>query len=286
MSRYTEFEEDADSALNEEEEEDADLVCVKNLLPTANPLMNKIEYTPYEPKNYYPVHLTKLPPCLAHHEYYVDRNNMTLIDESAFSHEKMKKDLAKLLQKNKNTQPEKELFTLRDYYSHKAVIYEKYAAGERSNYFATFVLNMSAIAKEQGDKMGKSGFVIRNKTPLMTERGKERTLVCRPPIDFNSNFESGNLYKVYQREFNEYDLILQNDINTKGNNQWFFFSVKNVPKNTNVKFNIVNLSKRFSLFEYGMKPAVFSMMKYEKRQIGWVRDGAKVNYQENTEIRK
>ena len=24
---------------------------------------------------------------------------------------------------------------------------------------------------------------------------------------------------------NEYDLILQNDTNTKGNNQWFYFSV-------------------------------------------------------------
>lgn len=38
------------------------------------------------------------------------------------------------------------------------------------------------------------------------------------------------------------------------------------------------MSKQFSLFEYGMKPAVFSMVKFEKRQIGWVRDGAKITY--------
>jgi hypothetical protein len=62
--------------------------------------------------------------------------------------------------------------------------------------------------------------------------------------------------------------------------------VRGVPKNTTIKFNIVNMSKRFSLFEYGMKPAIFSMMKYEKRQIGWVRDGSKIIYKESDQIKK
>lgn len=35
-----------------------------------------------------------------------------------------------------------------------------------------------------------------------------------------------------------------------------------------------------------MKPSVFSMVKYEKRNIGWVRDGTKVAYKESTELRK
>lgn len=91
---------------------------------------------------------------------------------------------------------------------------------------------------------------------------------------------------MYQREHNEYDLVLQNDINTKGNNQWFFFSVRNVHKGATVKFNIVNLSKRHSLFEYGMKPSVFSVIKHEKRGVGWVRDGSKVSYRESNELRK
>ena len=56
--------------------------------------------------------------------------------------------------------------------------------------------------------------------------------------------------------------MLQNDINTKGNNQWFFFSVRNVPRGTALRFNIVNLSKRHSLFEYGMKPSVFSVIRH------------------------
>ena len=55
---------------------------------------------------------------------------------------------------------------------------------------------------------------------------------------------------------------------------------------TTLKFNIVNLNKKHSLFEYGMKPAVFSMMKFEKRKVGWVRDGTKVNYHENNELKQ
>ena len=79
---------------------------------------------------------------------------------------------------------------------------------------------------------------------------------------------------------------MQNDINTKGNNQWFFFNCKNVPKNTTVKFNIVNMATKFSLFEFGMKPAVFSMARFERRQVGWVRDGTKVNYKESNELKR
>lgn len=49
---------------------------------------------------------------------------------------------------------------------------------------------------------------------------------------FDSRFESGNLFAVYKNMDeslfqNEYDLILQNDINTKGYSQWFFFSIRN-----------------------------------------------------------
>ena len=66
-------------------------------------------------------------------------------------------------------------------------------------------------------------------------------------------------------------MVVQNDINTKGNTQWFFFSVRNVPKNTTLRLNLVNMSKNESLFSDGMKPTVFSMMRYEKRKVGWLR---------------
>lgn len=101
MSRYEEFKEEEDesstSILNEEEQEEGGaLVCVKELLSNPNPLMSKIEFRPYEAKNHYPVPLSRLPPILNHHEYHLDRNNMIMLDESLFSHEKMKKDLARL----------------------------------------------------------------------------------------------------------------------------------------------------------------------------------------------
>jgi hypothetical protein len=41
------------------------------------------------------------------------------------------------------------------------------------------------------------------------------------------------------------------------------------------------LSKKYSLFDQGMKPYVFSMIRYEKRKVGWVREGMKVTYDEN-----
>ena len=61
-----------------------------------------------------------------------------------------------------------------------------------------------------------------------------------------------------QKSQSEYDLILQNDINSKGNTQWFFFSVANTRKGQTVKFNIVNLVKKDSLFNYGMKIVIYS----------------------------
>lgn len=40
---------------------------------------------------------------------------------------------------------------------------------------------------------------------------------------------------------NYYTLFLQNDTNSYGYNQWFYYSIKNVKSKTNYKFNIVNL---------------------------------------------
>lgn len=40
---------------------------------------------------------------------------------------------------------------------------------------------------------------------------------------FESRFESGNLLAAIKISNNEYDLVLQNDVNTNGHTQWFFF---------------------------------------------------------------
>ena len=73
-------------------------------------------------------------------------------------------------------------------------------------------------------------------------------------LQFDSVFESGNLAIALKVSDEEYNLILQNDINTNGHTQWFFFKVKSCFKRaTTVKFNLINLYKPKSLYQYGMK---------------------------------
>ena len=42
---------------------------------------------------------------------------------------------------------------------------------------------------------------------------------------FDSRFENGNLRKVAKVNNVYYNLWLENDLNTKGHTQWFFFKV-------------------------------------------------------------
>jgi cytosolic carboxypeptidase protein 2/3 len=51
---------------------------------------------------------------------------------------------------------------------------------------------------------------------------------------------------------------MQNDINSTGYTQWFYFRVMNTFSGDTVKFNILNYTKPDSLFNYGMKVAVYS----------------------------
>jgi hypothetical protein len=53
----------------------------------------------------------------------------------------------------------------------------------------------------------------------------------------------------------EYHLMMENDINTLGYNQWFAFSVNNVTEEEKVvELKIVNFVKSSSLYKKGMKP--------------------------------
>ena len=90
----------------------------------------------------------------------------------------------------------------------------------------------------------------------------------------------------------EYNLLMQNDINTNGHTQWFFFQVKNTRKDLTVKFNIMNFTKPDSLFNFGMKVSIYSQAKanlsdsaecgHEGRnphqKQGWFRGGEKISY--------
>lgn len=57
---------------------------------------------------------------------------------------------------------------------------------------------------------------------------------------------------------------MQNDTNSKGNNQWFYFKVQGMTQNQDYTFNVVNFTKSDSLFNYGMAPAIFSEAMAQK----------------------
>jgi hypothetical protein len=68
----------------------------------------------------------------------------------------------------------------------------------------------------------------------------DETLAGQRTLLFESRFESGNLYLAQKVSDNEYNLLMQNDINTQGHTQWFYFRVQNTRKGHSVKLNIIN----------------------------------------------
>lgn len=99
---------------------------------------------------------------------------------------------------------------------------------------------------------------------------------------FESRFESGNLRRAIQIFDHEYDLMLRWDYNTKGNMQWYYFSISNTRKGQKYIFNIINMIKPNSLYNFGMKPCLYSEISAKKNHVGWVRDGQDICYYQNT----
>jgi len=104
-------------------------------------------------------------------------------------------------------------------------------------------------------------------------------------LQFESCFESGNLFLAQKISDLEYNCLMQNDINSKGHTQWFYFRVHNTRKGHSVKFNILNYSKGDAMFNYGMKVAIYSEKKAESENIGWHRGGEDISYFKNN-VRK
>mmetsp|Transcript_13587 Transcript_13587/g.20576 ORF Transcript_13587/g.20576 Transcript_13587/m.20576 type:complete len:732 (-) Transcript_13587:52-2247(-) len=103
---------------------------------------------------------------------------------------------------------------------------------------------------------------------------------------FESRFESGNLRRAIQVYEFEYDLILKFDVNTRGHTQWFYFSVDNAKKGKTYKFNIINLLKSDSLYNYGMRPLIYSEKDAKEKSKGWYRGGTDICYYQNSIKRK
>lgn len=158
--------------------------------------------------------------------------------------------------------------------------------------------NEALRTKRKPTRVGAAGALkIGNDTEALIHKledsSSDRTLI------FESRFESGNLFLAQKVCDTEYNLMMQNDINTQGHTQWFYFRVQNTKKGSSVKFNIINYvrncfftiiasklqSKPDSLFNYGMKLAIYSEKKAEDQQISWHRGCTNITYFANN-IRK
>ena len=103
---------------------------------------------------------------------------------------------------------------------------------------------------------------------------------------FESRFESGNLRRAVQVYEFEYDLILKPDYNTRGNTQWYYFSVENTRAGKLYRFNLINMMKPDSLYNFGMKPLMYSVTDARRYRRGWVRCGQDICYYQNNMRRK
>ncbi|XP_057225992.1 cytosolic carboxypeptidase 1 isoform X3 [Malurus melanocephalus] len=100
-------------------------------------------------------------------------------------------------------------------------------------------------------------------------------------LRFNSKFESGNLRKVIQIRKNEYDLILNSDINSNHYHQWFYFEVSGMKAGIAYRFNIINCEKSNSQFNYGMQPLMYSVQEALNSRPCWTRVGTDICYYKN-----
>lgn len=149
---------------------------------------------------------------------------------------------------------------------------------------ATYLINIKKLVEEHNIDGEKRDF----KTMRTGQMGKGLSMPpnqyykLQGPNDntliFESRFESGNLLAAVKISNTEYDLILQNDINTNGHTQWYFFRVGNTTKGMKVKFNMINLMKPDSLYNYGMKILTFSNKIKDSEGVGWHRVGENINY--------
>ncbi|RXM30079.1 Cytosolic carboxypeptidase 3 [Acipenser ruthenus] len=121
-------------------------------------------------------------------------------------------------------------------------------------------------------KMGIMSQPWRRKVLVFDSEKYTKNPLCQMPEDSGPSlqFESSG-------EF-EYELLLKTDLFTNKHTQWYYFQVKNAVPGVTYKFRIINLLKRDSLYNHGMKPLVYSEKGAKEGQVGWFRSGHHIVY--------
>ena len=105
---------------------------------------------------------------------------------------------------------------------------------------------------------------------------------------FESRFESGNLQLAFLTELyndnldcDKYQLFLSNDTNTTGYTQWFFFRITNTKKKKKINLSIMNMLRKHTKYQNGIKIWIYSKKKNLNNNIGWHHTNEDVKYYRN-----
>lgn len=70
---------------------------------------------------------------------------------------------------------------------------------------------------------------------------------------------------------------MENDLNTYGYNNWFFFRVRNAGTGVR-RFTIANFTKKTNFFAQGMLVSIFSAQQFRSEGTGWFKGGDRVSF--------
>ena len=185
------------------------------------------------------------------------------------------------------------------------LIYAKKPKDKEGNYTIDNIIDLSQInnSNTKTNRNNNNSYLF-NKDDNLNKSG----ISPEDIINFESNFECGNLQFAYlinpqeeeliteenktnintPREIttnnnsnNNYELFLQNDTNTKGYSQWFFFRITKGKKGQKIKLNIMNFQRKKTLYSSGLKIWYYSQKKKKEKKIGWHHTKENVNYSQN-----
>lgn len=84
-----------------------------------------------------------------------------------------------------------------------------------------------------------------------------------------------------------FGILMREDTNTRGYFYWFNFKVSGMQRGKTYTFLILNMQKRFSLYENGMSPCVYSEKRYLLKKIKWTKtDCTGIKYKNNSYFKR